>query len=143
MLWSDPSGLGTRSYAGYLRDHLIRAEGKPPIPASSDPVFRGDPRRYNPEELLVASLASCHMLWYLHWCAVNGIAVLDYQDAAHGVMEETEDGGGAFVAVTLRPAVRIASGADCAQALHAQAHGLCFIARSVNFPVRCEPVVSS
>jgi len=134
----DGSGLGTRTYGGYLRDHLITAEGKAPISASSDACFRGDPRRYSPEELLVASLASCHMLWYLHLCAVNGIAVLDYRDAAHGVMEEVEDGGGAFVAVTLRPAVRIVFGVDCAQA-----HGLCFIARSVNFPVRCEPVASS
>ena len=145
ILWRDPSGTGTRSYSSYSRDHVILVEGKPEIAASSDPAFRGDAHRHNPEELLLASLASCHMLWYLHLCAVNGINVLDYQDEAHGVMQETGDGGGAFIGVTLRPRVRIGAGGDRARALalHEQAHGLCFIARSVNFPVRCEAQVVS
>ena len=145
ILWRDPSGVGTRSYASYSRDHVISVEGKPEITASSDPAFRGDVHRYNPEELLLASLASCHMLWYLHLCAVNGINVLDYQDEAHGVMQETGDGGGAFIGVTLRPRVRISAGGDRARALalHEQAHGLCFIVRSVNFPVHCAAQVTS
>jgi organic hydroperoxide reductase OsmC/OhrA len=143
IAWRDTSGAGTRSYTSYRRDHVISVAGKPQIAASSDPAFRGDAQRYNPEELLVASLASCHMLWYLHLCAVNGICVLEYRDAAHGVMEEVAGGGGAVVEVTLHPEVRIAPDADRerAVALHEQAHGMCFIARSVNFPVHCEPQV--
>jgi organic hydroperoxide reductase OsmC/OhrA len=144
VAWSDLSGHGTRSYSGYTRDHVIWAEGKPEILASSDPSFRGDARRYNPEELLLASLASCHMLWYLHLCAVNGISVFDYRDEAHGVMKETRDGSGAFIGATLRPRVHIAVGGDraLAMALHEQAHERCFIARSVNFPVHCEAQIT-
>ncbi len=144
VAWRDPSGEGTRSYSSYTRDHVISASGKPEIGASSDPSFRGDERRYNPEELLLASLASCHMLWYLHLCAVNRISVLDYRDEAHGVMEETRDGSGAFIGVTLRPRVQIAAGGDqsLALVLHEQAHEQCFIARSVNFPVHCEAQIT-
>lgn len=144
VAWNDLSGAGTRSYTSYTRAHVISVAGKPDIPASSDPSFRGDIHRYNPEELLLASLASCHMLWYLHLCAISGISVLSYRDGAHGVMEEI-GGGGAFVEATLRPRVRIAVGGDqaLALALHEQAHGFCFIARSVNFPVHCEAQVSS
>lgn len=137
IAWTGNDGEGTRSYRGYRRDHEITVTGKPPIPASSDPAFRGDRARYNPEELLLASLSSCHMLWYLHLCAVNGIVVLDYRDDAGGTMQEEDDGGGAFVRVVLQPRVRIAEGGDRGQALalHEQAHHLCFIARSVRFPV--------
>lgn len=141
--WKGNDGAGTRDYRGYRRDHEIAAPGKPPIPASSDPAFRGDPARYNPEELLVASLSGCHMLWYLHLCAVNGVVVLDYHDAAGGEMEENANGSGQFVRVVLRPVVRIAPGSDRAKALslHHEAHTFCFIARSVNFPVELEPAV--
>lgn len=137
MTWTGNDGSGTQSYRGYRRDHEIAAAGKPPIPASSDPSFRGDPARYNPEELLVASLSSCHMLWYLHLCSVNGIVVLDYRDEAAGTMQEEDDGAGAFVRVVLKPRVSIAKGGDRgkALALHEEAHHLCFIARSVRFPV--------
>lgn len=136
-VWTGNDGSGTQSYRSYRRDHEICAAGKPPIPGSSDPSFRGDPTRYNPEELLVASLSGCHMLWYLHLCAVNGVVVLDYRDEAGGTMQEEDDGGGAFVRVVLKPRVRIAKGGDRgkALALHEQAHHLCFIARSVRFPV--------
>src|SRR5947209_6053343 len=92
--WTGNNGEGTRSYKGYRRDHIIASEGKPQIQGSSDPGFRGDRTRYNPEELLVASLSACHMLWYLHLCSVNQVIVLDYRDAASGVMEESEDGSG-------------------------------------------------
>lgn len=137
VAWTGNDGTGTQTYRGYRRDHIIAAAGKPAVAGSSDPSFRGNPSRYNPEELLVASLAACHMLSYLHLCAVNGIVVLDYRDAAHGVMEETSDGGGAFVRVLLKPRVEIAAGGDRARALalHEEAHRLCFIARSVRFPV--------
>lgn len=135
--WTGNDGEGTKTYKGYRRDHLVIAAGKPPIPGSSDPAFRGDATRYNPEELLVASLSSCHMLWYLHLCSVNHVTVLNYRDAASGVLEEGDDGSGQFVRVVLRPSVTIHAGDDRARALalHSQAHRLCFIARSVRFPV--------
>lgn len=141
--WTGNLGTGTSGYRAYARDHEISAAGKPAVPASSDPAFRGDPARYNPEELLVASLSSCHMLWYLHLCADAGVVVTHYADDATGTMAETEDGGGHFVEVALRPRVRVAAGADrdLAARLHDRAHHLCFIANSVNFPVTCDPSI--
>jgi organic hydroperoxide reductase OsmC/OhrA len=139
-VWTGNTGDGTSTYEGYARDHIIQGEGKPSIKGSSDPAFRGDPGRYNPEELLVASLSSCHMLWYLHLCSANGINVLEYKDRASGRMEEGADGIGRFVQVVLRPDVWITPESDPvrAKALHAEAHRLCFIANSVNFPVTIE-----
>jgi organic hydroperoxide reductase OsmC/OhrA len=142
VTWTGNLGLGTSGYRDYARSHEIAAAGKPAILGSSDPQFRGDARRWNPEELLVASISACHKLWYLHLAAEAGIVVTDYVDAAEGTMEETADGGGRFTAVTLRPHVTLARGGDRARAaaLHETAHAKCFIAASVNFPVRCEPV---
>src|SRR5579871_2928874 len=141
--WTGNDGEGTSSYKSYRRDHSILSEGKPAIPASSDPSFRGDRTRYNPEELLVASLSSCHMLWYLHLCAVNEIVVREYRDDATGTMQQHEDGTGEFVRVVLRPVATIASGdRDRALALHHDAHRFCFIARSVNFAVDVEPALA-
>jgi len=144
VAWTGNDGTGTRSYDSYRRDHEISAVGKPPIPGSSDPAFRGDRARYNPEELLVASLAGCHMLWYLHLCAINGIVVLEYRDEAGGTLEEESDGGGAFVRVVLKPRVTLAKGGDRdrALALHEKAHHLCFIARSVGFAVEVAPQIT-
>lgn len=139
--WTGNTGTGTNSYRSYERSHTISAENKPEILASSDPSFRGDKTRYNPEELLVASLSSCHMLSYLHLCAVAGVVVLDYTDTATGTMVETPDGGGHFSEVTLYPAVIVAepSMVEKANALHQQANTLCFIANSCNFPVHHKP----
>src|ERR1700744_235759 len=139
--WTGNRGEGTANYTAYDRDHVLGAGIKPEIPGSSDPSFRGDPQRYNPEELLVASLSACHMLWYLHLCAVNGVVVVDYHDEAAGTMEETGDGGGRFTAVVLRPVVTVSEAAmgDKAMELHQQAHTYCYIARSCNFPVTHEP----
>jgi organic hydroperoxide reductase OsmC/OhrA len=141
--WTGNDGEGTKTYKSYRRDHTIAAEGKPQIPGSSDPNFRGDASRYNPEDLLVASLSACHMLWYLHLCAVNHVTVMEYRDAPSGVMAENEDGSGEFVRVVLRPKVKIAAGDDRARALalHEGAHRFCFIARSVKFPVEVKPEV--
>jgi organic hydroperoxide reductase OsmC/OhrA len=141
--WTGNKGSGTSAYRAYSRDHEIRGPGKPAIPASSDPAFHGDAARYNPEELLVASLSTCHMLWYLHLCAVNKVVVLDYEDHAGGIMEETADGGGRFLEVMLRPAITVTTESDIetAKRLHHDAHEKCFIANSVNFPVGCEPVI--
>jgi organic hydroperoxide reductase OsmC/OhrA len=142
--WTGNTGEGTSAYTAYRREHEISSEGKPAIPGSSDPAFRGDRTRYNPEELLVASLSACHMLWFLHLCADAGVVVTDYADHAEGTMTLTDDGGGHFVGVILRPAVTIREGCDpeLAQRLHARAHYLCFIANSVNFEVRVEPTVN-
>jgi organic hydroperoxide reductase OsmC/OhrA len=142
VTWTGNRGQGTRSYTTYSRDHVIEAPGKPAIPGSSDPAFRGDPARWNPEELLLASLSTCHKLWYLHLCAVAGLSVMTYQDAAEATMIEDATGAGRFVQAILRPAITFAPGADLvkAKALHEDAHHHCFIANSVNFPVLCEPV---
>jgi organic hydroperoxide reductase OsmC/OhrA len=143
--WTGNTGEGTKTYRSYTRDYTITAAGKPQILGSSDPSFRGDPSRCNPEELLVAALSGCHMLSYLHLCAVNHVTVLEYRDAASGLMDENGDGSAQFTRVTLRPMVKIAPGDDQAKAkaLHASAHHLCFIARSVNFPVEVEPTITA
>lgn len=144
ITWTGNTGAGTAGYRDYERSYDISSPGKPTIAGSSDPAFRGDRGRWNPEDLLVASLSACHKLWYLHLCAEAGLVVNAYVDEAVGVMEESADGGGQFVEVTLRPRVSIASGCDRekAHALHHAAHAKCFIARSVNFPVACEPVIA-
>lgn len=141
--WTGNRGEGTSNYKAYDRDHVITAGGKPEIPGSSDPSFRGNPDRYNPEELFVSSLSACHMLWYLHCCAVNGVVVVDYHDYAEGTMVEDADGNGRFSVVTLRPVVTVseASMTEKAQALHDEAHKFCFIANSCNFPVKHAPEV--
>ena len=141
VAWTGNTGSGTSGYRDYERSHEISADGKPAIPGSSDPAFRGDPARWNPEELLVASLSQCHMLSFLHRCTEAGVVVTGYRDRPIGTMTETADGGGYFTEVVLRPRVSFAEPDDAgrADALHHRAHELCFIANSVNFPVRCEP----
>jgi len=141
--WTGNRGSGTSGYRAYGRDHVIRAAGKPDIPGSADPAFRGDADRWNPEELLLASVSACHKLWYLHLCADAGIAVLQYEDEAHGTMADTPPGPGRFTEICLRPRVLIRAGDDAARAaqLHHAAHEQCYIANSVNCPVRCEPVI--
>jgi organic hydroperoxide reductase OsmC/OhrA len=142
--WTGDSGQGTSDYRGYGRDHDVQGEGKQAILGSSDPAFRGDATRWSPEELLVAALAQCHMLWYLHLCATGGVVVTDYADTPVGTMTmDAAGGGGQFTEVVLRPAVTVAeeSMADKARALHDEIGALCFIARSVSFPVRHEPTV--
>jgi organic hydroperoxide reductase OsmC/OhrA len=142
LRWTGNAGSGTSGYRAYRRDHVTEVAGKPPIPGSSYPAFRGDPARWNPEELLVSSLSSCHMLWFLHLCADAGVVVTGYIDRPEGEMAETPDGGGRFSRVILRPEATLAAGSDIGKArhLHHLAHEKCFIANSVNFPVQCEPV---
>ena len=138
--WTGNTGKGTADYRSYQRDHEINVLGKPLILGSADPKFRGDPHRYNPEELLVSALSTCHMLWFLHLCADAGIVVVSYEDRAEGTMEESIERGGRFVRVTLRPHVRVTGSAEQAEALHQRAHELCYIANSVNFPILHEAV---
>ena len=143
--WTGNVGLGTSAYTSYKRSHTISSENKNPIEASSDPAFRGDRSKYNPEELLVASLSSCHMLWYLHLCSEAGVVVLEYSDNATGTLMETKSGGGYFTEVILYPVVIVADAKmiNKANELHREAHKLCFIARSVNFPVHHKPTAST
>ena len=141
VTWTGNSGTGTSGYRAYSRNHIVSIDGKPDIPASSDPNFRGDKTRYNPEEMLVASISSCHMLWYLHLCAEAGVVVVGYVDEAVGTMEETAHGGGRFKEVVLYPIVTVSdqSMTEKANELHHEANRLCFIANSVNFPVLHQP----
>jgi organic hydroperoxide reductase OsmC/OhrA len=142
VTWTGNRGDGTARYNAYGREHDIEAGGKIlKIPGSSVPQYRGNAERYNPEELLVAALSSCHMLWFLHLCASAGVVVTEYRDDAEGLMTLDAGGSGQFTEVVLHPGVTIgdAARAHLLPALHERAHELCFIARSVNFPVRCEP----
>ena len=143
--WTGGADGPAKTYKGYSRDHLIKMDGKPDLLGSSDPGFRGDASRHNPEDLMVASLSACHMLWYLHLCTVNGIEVHAYEDKASGTMEETPDGGGRFTGVTLNPVVRMAPAGqrELAASLHKEAHKKCFIANSVNFPVSHRPTIDT
>ena len=143
IAWTGNTGSGTAGYRSFERAHDIIAAGKPVIAGSSDPAFRGDAGRWNPEDLLLASVAACHKLWYLHLCSDAGVIVTDYRDTADGTMVEDPAGGGRFTRITLRPAVTIAAGSDAATAerLHADAHAKCFIANSLNFPVDHIPTI--
>lgn len=143
LKWTGNLGEGTKKYTAYSRDHEIQAAGKPLILGSSDPSFRGDPEKYNPEDLFVSTLSSCHMLWYLHLCTVNKITVVSYEDNPKGIMTEDDKGSGRFKTVTLFPTVVIKEDKIAlAERLHHQAHNYCFIANSVNFEVACEPTTS-
>jgi organic hydroperoxide reductase OsmC/OhrA len=143
--WTGNRGSGTSGYRDYHRDHEVLAPGKPVLAGSSDAAFRGDPTRWTPEELLVAALSQCHMLWFLHLASRDRVVVTGYVDTPAGTMVEHADGGGEFVEVVLSPQVTVAEPGmvDPAQALHGPAHRLCFIARSVAFPVRHRPTATA
>jgi organic hydroperoxide reductase OsmC/OhrA len=137
--WTGDRGEGTRTYRGYDRTWNIATPGKPVVHCSNDPLLGGDPTLHNPEDLLLSSLSACHMLWYLHLASSAGIVVRGYQDQPIGVGESTPDGAGRFLSATLKPRIRVQRGADLAKAdaIHHEIHKVCFIARSVNFPVDC------
>ena len=141
ITWTGNTGQGTKNYKAYERNHTIEVSGKPVIPGTSEVSYSGNTTRYNPEELLVASLSSCHMLWYLHLCAVNNVVVIDYIDKATGTMQTEADGSGRFTEVTLHPQIKITGAADekLLQRLQHEANHFCFIANSCNFPVKHEP----
>jgi len=140
--WTGNTGTGTSGYKDYERSHSILVENKVELFCSSDPAFRGDETKHNPEDLLLASVSSCHMLFYLHLCAVAGIIVTKYVDNVTGIMIETENGDGKFTEVTLSPRVTItdSSMVQKANELHKKANELCFIANSLNFPVYHKPI---
>jgi len=141
ITWTGNKGQGTTDYKAYERSHTISVPNKADILCSSDPSFRGDKTKHNPEDLLISSISGCHMLWYLHLCAVNGVVVIEYVDHATGIMEENADGSGQFNEVTLHPVVTVKdkSMIEKANALHSDVHKFCFIARSVNFPIHHKP----
>lgn len=143
ITWTGNLGTGTDHYRSYRREHTVRITGKPDLLGSADPTFRGDPSRHNPEELLLAALSACHLMSYLHVCAINGVVVTAYADSAEGAMETFPDGSGHFTEVVLHPRVTVRDAAMVSKAmeLHHQANTLCFIANSMNFPVRHAPVV--
>ncbi len=154
VTWTGNLGSGTAGYRSYGRNHEVaadiahdpaRRQAPQPIAGSSDAAFRGDPGRWNPEQLLTAALSQCHMLWYLHVCAEAGVVVTGYTDHAVATMTEDASGGGRFTEAVLRPQVTVSSPAEIgkATALHRDANERCFIANSVNFSVRHEPVVVS
>jgi organic hydroperoxide reductase OsmC/OhrA len=144
VAWTGNRGTGTSGYREYDRSHTLAVEGKPDIPGSSDTAFRGDADRWNPEELLVASVSACHKLWYLHFCAVSGVVVTEYVDQAEGTMVMGRDGAGHFTEIVLNPLVTISKGDPMvALELHEDAHEKCFIANSVNFPIRFEATVKT
>lgn len=141
--WTGNLGDGTSSYRGYSRAHDVVIPGLPVLKGSADATFHGDRERYNPEQLLLAALAQCHMLSYLHVAVRHGVVVTDYRDEASGLLRLNRDGSGQFERVTLRPRVTLADAgqAELAARLHREANQVCFIARSVNFPVDHEPVI--
>lgn len=143
--WTGNRGTGTSGYRDYDRDVTLSVEGKPDVLASSDKPFRGDPGRWNPEDMLLAALSECHLLSYLHACVTAGVVVVSYEDDAAGTMIEDGAGSGRFAEVMLRPRVVVAdeSMLEAARAAHTQAHDWCFIANSVNFPVRHDAVVTA
>ena len=145
IIWTGNTGTGTEDYKTYERSHIISIENKADILATSDPAFRGDKTRHNPEDLFLSALSSCHMLWYLHLCATAGINVVSYEDNAIGIMEEESNGSGKFTEVTLYPNVSVSDKSMIykANALHHEANRMCFIANSCNFQVKHKPSCKS
>lgn len=144
IVWTGNRGTGTSAYRAYDRTWNLEGSGKPVIACSNDPLLGGDRAKYNPEDLLLSALSSCHMLWYLHLCSDAGIAVLSYKDEPEAIGEVEASGRGRFVSACLKPVITIALGGDIekARSIHGDIHHYCFIARSVNFPVTHEPQIS-
>ncbi len=143
IAWTGAGEDGTKTYKSYERLYDLNIEGKPSVVGSADPAFRGDAGCHNPEDMLVASVSSCHMLWYLHICSVSKVIVTSYIDNAEGIMEESADGSGRFTKITLRPRIKISSGSDLVKAeeAHAKANKMCFIANTLNCPIEHQPTI--
>ncbi|MGI9351560.1 MAG: OsmC family protein [Rhizobiaceae bacterium] len=143
VVWTGNRGTGTSAYEDYDRTWDMAIEGKDTVHCSNDPMLGGDPSKYNPEDMLIAALSSCHMLWYLHLCSVAGVTVTSYEDMPIGIGESEPSGKGKFVEAVLKPKIAITSDSDPEKAisLHNEIHKYCFIARSVNFPVSYKPEV--
>ena len=135
--WTGNRGQGNATYRGYDRTWEVNTEGKPVIQCSNDPMLGGDPTLHNPEDLLVNAVSSCHMLWYLHLAFDAGVLVTGYEDTPEGIGVSDSSGAGQFKKVILRPRITLGPGMDPVKAdgVHAKIHDVCFIARSVNFPI--------
>ncbi len=140
IVWTGNRGTGTSAYRDYDRTWDMALEGKDTLSCSNDPMLGGDPSKYNPEDMLIAAISSCHMLWYLHLCSVAGVTVTAYEDTPVGVGESEPDGTGRFLEAILYPKITITKESDVQKArdIHDEIHKHCFIARSVNFPIRYE-----
>lgn len=141
IVWTGNRGSGTSGYRAYDRTWDIAIPGRAVVHCSNDPILGGDPAKMNPEDLLLSALSACHMLWYLHYASDAGIVVHAYRDRPVGHAASEPSGAGRFVAAVLRPEITVAPGTDLRHAavIHDRIHQVCFIARSVNFPVTCEP----
>jgi len=139
--WTGNTGTGTSGYRDYTRNWSVVTDGKPPVACSNDPDLGGDPSLHNPEDLLLSALASCHMLWYLHMASDAGVVVQAYRDTPEGVGETLPRGAGRFLSAQLNPVITVDAGTDIGLAtqIHGRIHEVCFIARSVNFPVTIKP----
>ena len=140
--WSGAAQGPTTDYRTYSREFVLRLPGKVELRGSSDPHFVGDPTLHNPEDLLLAAVASCHLLSWLSLCARQGVRVLSYRDQPEATMAWTGETF-AFTEVVLHPRATIHADDDVAAAiaLHEEAHRVCFIARSVAFPIHCKPQI--
>lgn len=143
IVWTGNRGAGTMDYRAYDRNFTVKIDGKKDIFGSSDSAFNGDKSLHNPEDLLLSSVSSCHMLWYLHLCSDNGIIVLEYEAEAKGIMQEEEDGSGRFVSIHLHPKITIQKNGniELAMQLHEEAHKMCFIANTLNCLLDIQPEI--
>lgn len=141
-VWNGNKGEGTKNVRAYDRSHTVSIAGKPQLFLTTDNAAVGDKNKLNPEDLLVTALSSCHMLSYLYVCALEGIVITGYEDNATGIMIEHKEGGGNFKEVTLNPVFTVAEETMKQRALelHHKAHEICYIANSVNFEVKCNPI---
>lgn len=143
--WTGDSAAGNKNIRTYDRSHTVVIPGKPELQLTTDNAAVGDKSKLNPEDLLVSALSSCHMLSYLYVCSLEGIVITEYADNASGIMIENDKGGGSFKEVTLNPVCKVAEASMIPRAieLHHKAHEICYIANSVNFEVKCNPVCSA
>lgn len=138
VTWTGNRGQGTASYRAYGREHEISIDGKPTILGSADAAFLGDGSRWNPEDMLISAISTCHMLWFLHLASDAGWVVESYEDRVEGAMQMNPDGSGQFMSAILHPIVTISAGDPAlSDDLHHRAHKMCFIARSLNFEIDC------
>ena len=141
-VWTGNTGSGTKNVRSYDRSHTVAIQGKPELFLTTDNPAVGDKSKLNPEDLLVTAISSCHMLSYLYVCAMEGIVITSYTDHATGVMIEQANGSGSFKEVTLNPIFCVGDENMIEKAieLHHKAHEICYIANSVNFDVKCNPI---
>lgn len=139
MSWDGASRHGLEFRDRTKRRHTISHPEKPDIDGSAAPAFHGETTRWNPEELLLAALSQCHMLTFFYLAHEEGLEVVDYEDTPEATLRTHADGSGEMTEAILKPRVTVRGGWEGSlDDMHHRAHELCFIARSVNFPVTHE-----